>query len=134
MAQINITSFYTRSISNSEGKCIQHIGHIESRDVSCRDYGIPTNNATLVHFGLPGNLFVVVIYIRKMPTSMRAYMFALGVVDTVICVCFLVMLIVYTDKLGKLILVFVLKHGCHILHMFAGLPCNRTMSGHRQTA
>jgi len=109
MAQINITSFYTRSISNSEGNVSNILGTSNQGMFHAVTTAYQQIMLLLCILGLPGNLFVVVIYIRKMTTSMRAYMFALGVVDTVICVCFLVMLIVYTDKLGKLILVFVLN-------------------------
>ena len=37
--------------------------------------------------GLPGNLFVIAVYLRQMTNSTRVYMFALGVVDTMTCLC-----------------------------------------------
>ena len=37
--------------------------------------------------GLPGNVLVFAVYVRKMTTSMRVYMFALAVADLVVCVC-----------------------------------------------
>jgi len=37
--------------------------------------------------GLPGNLLVIAVYVAKMTTSTRVYLFALAVVDTAICVC-----------------------------------------------
>ena len=107
MAQINVTSFYTRSISNSEGNVSNILNTSNQGVFHAATTAYQRIMLLLCILGMPGNLFVVVIYIRKMTTSMRAYMLALGVVDTVICVCFSVMIIVYTDKLGTLILVFV---------------------------
>ena len=41
----------------------------------------------LCFLGLPGNLFVIAVYLRQMTTSTRVYVFALGVVDTMTCLC-----------------------------------------------
>ena len=38
--------------------------------------------------GVPGNLIVCIVYIGKMTTSTRAYLFSLSVADTAICVTF----------------------------------------------
>ena len=56
--------------------------------------------------GIPANLFVVAVYLRRMTTSIRAYMFALGIADTLICVCFT---IEYTriGNFGHLVYVYV---------------------------
>ena len=40
----------------------------------------------LCELGLPGNLFVVAVYMFKMTTSTRVYMFALAVADSVVCI------------------------------------------------
>jgi len=37
--------------------------------------------------GIPGNVLVIVMYVRLMTTSTRVYMFALAVVDLFVCVC-----------------------------------------------
>ncbi|KAK2185559.1 hypothetical protein NP493_228g03018 [Ridgeia piscesae] len=37
--------------------------------------------------GLPGNLFVLAVYLGKMTSSTRTYMFALAVADSAVCVC-----------------------------------------------
>ncbi|KAI0220211.1 hypothetical protein LSAT2_028253 [Lamellibrachia satsuma] len=37
--------------------------------------------------GLPGNLFVIVVYIRNMTTSTKVYMFGLAIADTAVCIC-----------------------------------------------
>ena len=42
---------------------------------------------TIGAFGLPGNLLVIAVYICSMTTSIRMYMFALAVVDVVVCLC-----------------------------------------------
>ena len=47
-------------------------------------------NITLIlvcALGLPGNLLVIAVYVAKMTTSIRVYLFALAVADTAICVC-----------------------------------------------
>ena len=36
--------------------------------------------------GIPGNVLVIAVYIRKMTTSIRVYMFALAVADLVVCI------------------------------------------------
>ena len=40
----------------------------------------------LCGLGLPGNLFVIAVYMFKMTTSTRVYMFALAVADSVVCI------------------------------------------------
>ena len=37
--------------------------------------------------GLPGNLLIMAVYVRKMSTSTRLYMFSLAVADTAVCLC-----------------------------------------------
>ncbi|KAI0235441.1 hypothetical protein LSAT2_014041 [Lamellibrachia satsuma] len=41
--------------------------------------------------GLPGNLLLIAVYVRKMTTSTRVYMFALAVADSAVCVCGIVL-------------------------------------------
>ena len=59
--------------------------------------------------GIPGNLFVVAVYTRRMTTSTRAYMFALGIVDTIICLFYTVMHTVHLGRIGILIVIYVYK-------------------------
>ncbi|KAI0227046.1 hypothetical protein LSAT2_022498 [Lamellibrachia satsuma] len=51
--------------------------------------GDSSNIATifLCVLGMPGNVLVFAVYVRKMITSTRVYMFALAVADLVVCVC-----------------------------------------------
>lgn len=37
--------------------------------------------------GLPGNLFVIAVYIRNITTSTKVYMFGLAIADTAVCIC-----------------------------------------------
>ena len=37
--------------------------------------------------GLPANLLVIAVYIVKMTTSTRVYMFSLAVADSTVCIC-----------------------------------------------
>ena len=41
--------------------------------------------------GLPGNVFVIAVYIGNMTTSTNVYMFALAVADTAICICAIIL-------------------------------------------
>ena len=59
--------------------------------------------------GIPGNLFVVAVYIRRMTTSTRAYMFALGIADTMICLFYTVIHTVHLGRIGILIGIYVFK-------------------------
>ena len=43
-------------------------------------------------FGLPGNLLIMAVYVRKMSTSTRLYMFSLAVADTAVCLCGVVLI------------------------------------------
>ena len=53
--------------------------------------------------GSPGNLFVVAVYFRRMTTSIRAYMFALAIADTSICVCVVILLNTRLGHISKLV-------------------------------
>ena len=46
---------------------------------------------SLCALGTPGNLFVVFVYLRRMTTALRTYMFALGIADTLTCVPFIIL-------------------------------------------
>ena len=45
----------------------------------------------VVVLGLPGNLFVMAVYIRRMTTSTKVYMFSLAVADSAVCICGIVL-------------------------------------------
>ena len=47
---------------------------------------VPIVVLLLCVLGLPGNVLVMTVYVRKMTTSTRVYMFALAVADSTICV------------------------------------------------
>ncbi|KAI0217538.1 hypothetical protein LSAT2_030692 [Lamellibrachia satsuma] len=57
--------------------------------------------------GITGNLFVVAVYIRRMTTSIRACILALGIADTAICVCFTMMYTVRLVNIGSFVFLFV---------------------------
>jgi len=46
----------------------------------------------LAVIGLPGNLFVITVYIGNMTTSTKVYMFALAIADTTICICAIILM------------------------------------------
>ncbi|KAI0212011.1 hypothetical protein LSAT2_003100, partial [Lamellibrachia satsuma] len=63
------------------------------------DENIPTKHTSYLNIailitcalGLPGNLLLIAVYVRKMTTSTRVYMFALAVADSAVCVCGIVL-------------------------------------------
>ena len=71
-----------------------------------RTHGSESSNIAIISLcalGLPGNLLVIAVYVRKMTTSTRVYMFALAVADSSVCVCaFFVLFIGVTDLVTKL--------------------------------
>ena len=74
--------------------------------------GDSSNIATILlcSLGLPGNVFVFAVYVRKMTTSTRVYMFALAVADLVVCVCpFLYVSTSVTDIVAKLLFSYILN-------------------------
>jgi len=58
------------------------------------DWGMQYNTITLVLgvIGLPGNLFVIAVYIGNMTTSTKVYMFALAMADTMVCLCAIILM------------------------------------------
>ena len=57
--------------------------------------------------GLPGNLLLIAVYVRKMTTSTRVYMFALAVGDSIVCLCVIVLCLTRHFRKSK-ITVFIL--------------------------
>ena len=87
--------------------------------------------------GIPGNLFVAAVYIRKMTTSIRTYMFALSIADTAICVCFTILVNVRFDKIGIFFFVTVfnatLIFSTDLLAFFATERCLAVAKPHKFT-
>ena len=54
-------------------------------------------------FGLPGNLCVFAVYVVKMTSSTRVYMFALAIADSAVCISGFVLLMGYTDLVTNFI-------------------------------
>ena len=81
MEHVNVSSSYN-ALTTEHSLSISYSSHIS------------TNQALFLMciLGTPGNVFVAAVYIRKMTTSIRAYLFALSVVDTAICVCFITLI------------------------------------------
>ena len=55
--------------------------------------------------GLPGNLFVFSVYVVKMTSSTRVYMFALAIADSAVCVTGSVLSVGYTDIVTTYVLI-----------------------------
>ena len=106
METSNSTTVYNRSISEQTFSNSERNG-ANASTVTFRDSSFNIILLVICILGIPGNLFVVAVYIRRMTTSIRAYMFALGIADTTICVCFTIMYTVRLDKIGSLIILYV---------------------------
>ena len=106
MEQTDSSTFYNGSISE------QTFSSSEINVASESTFTFPDSTYSRIVLlicilGIPGNLFVVAVYIRRMTTSTRAYMFSLGIADTAICVSFTIIYTVRFDKIGTLILLCV---------------------------
>ena len=106
MESANSSTFYNRSISE------QTFSNSERNVVSKSTFTLPDSSfdrivIVMCILGIPGNLFAVAVYIRRMTTSIRAYMFALGIADTTICVCLTIMYTVRLVKVGSVIILYV---------------------------
>ena len=84
------------------------------QDVSNNSVNVTENNPTqkvdvlnvvffLCVLGLPGNLLVIAVYVRKMTTSTRLYMFALAVADSVACGCGIVLSVALMDLVSTIV-------------------------------
>ena len=84
--------FNTSNFNSSSGL---HEDVLNSSVGPTTKYVVDETNSDYVKFfvfvifllGLPGNLLVLAVYVRQLTTSTRVYMFALAVVDSVLCVC-----------------------------------------------
>ena len=59
----------------------------------------------LCTLGLPGNLFILAVYVLKMTNSTRVYMFALAIADSAVCVSGIVLSMAFTDIVTNLIFI-----------------------------
>ena len=89
-------------------------------NVSNDSFGITENNPTHKAFfsnfvlymcvlGLPGNLLVIAVNARKMTTSTRVYMFALGVTDSAVCLSGIVMSTALMNLITTLLFMFAIS-------------------------
>ena len=57
--------------------------------------------------GLPGNLLIIAVYIRKMTISTRVYLLALAVVDSTVCVCGIILTVSLTNFVTRQVFIYV---------------------------
>ena len=84
MASLNISGW-----SNDIGIHVMNDSAQLADDVAAKHVFAPRYSLisiALITLALPGNMFVIAVYIRNMTTSTRVYMFALGVADLTTCV------------------------------------------------
>lgn len=130
MEPINITTVYNRSTSehtflNSE----RNIASDSTKGGSGLQFS--TSNEIIVLMcvlGIPINVFVVDMYIRRKTTSTWAYIFTLGIANTTTSVCVTVRNIVRICRIGSLFDVYVFNvmfYTCllRVLPLNATWPC-----------
>ena len=87
--QVSNMETLNASTWNSNESSFTQYSWNDSADVSRNNTKQPVQYLSPVFFecvfGLPGNLFVLVIYIRRMTTSIKVYLFALAVADSIVC-------------------------------------------------
>ena len=69
---------------------------------------VPIVVSLLCVLGLPGNVLVMTVYVRKMTTSTRVYMFALAVADSAVCVCGIFFSTALTGSVTRKAMVYVI--------------------------
>ena len=84
---------------NGSGAQVQNdssqLTHYVAREYALDPQYIFTGLAAL---GLPGNLFVIAVYVRNITSSTKVYMFALAVSDTAACVAWIIF---HSDQYAK---------------------------------
>ena len=80
---INISQF-SQNVSNDS------FGFIEDIQTVNTNY-LTVVFLALCSLGLPGNLFVIAVYVRHMVSSVRVYMLALAIADLAVCVCAIIL-------------------------------------------
>ena len=87
--QVSNMETLNASTWNSNDSSFTQYSWNNSADVSRNNTKQPVQYLSPVFFecvfGLPGNLFVLVIYLRRMTTSIKVYLFALAVADSIVC-------------------------------------------------
>ena len=78
----------TSKVTN-DTSCLQNVLNDSGKSPRTKDFDIV--DFLLCVLGLPGNLLIIAVYVRKMTTSTRVYMFALAVADSAVCVCGIVL-------------------------------------------
>ena len=63
----------------------------------------------VILLGLPGNFLVIVVYIGRMTTSTRVYMFALAIADTTICICVIAIMFAYAHTVTIIVFIIILS-------------------------
>ena len=65
-----------------------------------------TVNLLMCILGTPGNVLVMTVYVRKMTSSVRVYMFALSVVDLTTCISGIVLSVAPVDNMAMVFVFF----------------------------
>ena len=105
-----------RSVTNMESTNISHWTIDSELPHQLSNYSADlVNNTETQHvampallmctLGLPGNLFVFAVYVVKMTSSTRVYMFALAIADSAVCVSAIVLSVGFTDIVTNFIFI-----------------------------
>ena len=98
---MDLLNIANRSHNNSFQQDVLNNSTAQVVDSSTRVYIFNFLLFILCQIGLPGNVLVIAVYVDNMSTSTRVYLFALAVVDLVVCVCGIILIGV---KIGQVLM------------------------------
>ena len=109
---VNMDSVNT-SIWNNDSIFVQNVFN-DSSDLTKNNATQRVDSSSYVSFpvsvlGLPGNLFVIAVYMFKMTTSTRVYMFALAVADSAVCISGMVLTFAALDFVKEVVFFFIIS-------------------------
>ena len=129
MASLNISSW-----SNDSGlHAMNESAHL-AEDVATKNVFAPRYNfmnIALIALSLPGNMFVIAVYIRNMTTSTKVYLFALAVADLTTCIGGLALQIYPFDSAPKMFVFFCTDFAINFsVHLLAFVSIERLLAVH----
>ena len=106
---VNMESGYTSNVTNGSNLLQNVLNATFDSGKSTYTEDVIIVVLLLCVLGLPGNLLVITVYVRKMTTSTRVYMFALAVADSAVCVCGIVLSTTQSGLMIRVALFYVIN-------------------------
>ena len=129
MASLNISGW-----SNDSGLHVMNESAQLAEDLATEFFFAPRYNfmtIALIALSLPGNMFVIAVYIRNQTTSTKVYMFALAVADLTTCIGGLALQIYQFDSAPKMFVFFCTDLAINLsVHLLAFVSIERLLAVH----